>query len=74
MLILASFFQFVELCILWDVCRILLLIQSILNQNAEKTPEMADTTSLGNSPQKYMIFALGPSHFYFWKKEKEDLC
>ena len=70
MLILASFFQFAELCVYFEksskmVCRILLLIQSILNQNAEKTPEMADTTSLGNSPQKYMIFALGPSHFFF---------
>jgi len=33
-----------------------------------KVPEMADTTSLGNSPQKYMIFALGPSHFFLLRK------
>ena len=33
-------------------------------------PEIADTTSLGNSPQKYMIFALGP-HISFSEKEKK---
>ena len=32
---------------------------------------MADTTSLGNSPQKYMIFALGLTFFLKTEKKKK---